>query len=130
MLGTLCFCENWLGPYHPQTLRLMVEAGIACSGNGDQERARCLLTRASRDLSRALGPSHELRTRAIAGLRDLFVQMAEWERAAEVQRDLVQCQTLRFGPDHLQTHFARTDLGNLLLKAPLARVQKGKCIKI
>ena len=121
MLATLCFYEDQLGPYHPHTLRLLVDVGIAYVEKGYLEGARCLLTRASRDVARTLGPGHELRSRAVAGLRDLFMRSSEWERAADAQRELVECHTLRFGPDHLQTFAARADLANLAMKAPLAQ---------
>jgi hypothetical protein len=118
MFAALCSYEDMFGPYHPQTLRLMVEVGIACVEKEEVGPARCLLARASRDLCTTLGRDHEVRVRAIEALRDLFVRLAEWERAIDAQRELVECQTRRFGPDHLHTLAARADLEELAIHAP------------
>lgn len=58
MLATLCSYENQFGPYHPLTLRLMTEVGVAYGRGGEIETARRLLARAVRDLARFLGEEH------------------------------------------------------------------------
>ncbi len=116
MLATLCSYESWLGPYHPQTLRLMTQVAIAYWQAGEPQ-ARTLLELAVRDLGRHLGADHDLRLRAIATLRDLFVEQSDFGRAASVQRELLECQTQRLGSDHPETLAARAYLGALLLNS-------------
>ena len=90
MLATLCFYDNWLGPYHPQTLHLMVQvAGAYCEAGlfGD---ARPLLERAVRDIGRHLGQDHDLRLTAMAALRDLLTAQGDYEEAGVLRRDLAR----------------------------------------
>jgi hypothetical protein len=54
MLATLCSYECFLGPYHPQTLRLLAQVAIAHGQAGESGYARMLLERAVRDLGRYL----------------------------------------------------------------------------
>src|ERR1700733_12248336 len=109
MLATLCSYESWLGPYHPQTLRLMTQVAIAYWQAGEPE-ARPLLERAARDVGRHLGADHDLRLRAMASLRDLFVEQRDYERAASVQRELLECRIQRLGSDHPETLASRAYL--------------------
>jgi hypothetical protein len=123
MFATLCAYENHFGPYHPQTLLLMVEVANACRQAGELACARPLLERAVRDLGRFLGTEHELRLRAIAGLRDLFIAQRDYERAGATQRELLECQVRRLGTDHSETLAARAQLGKILLEnVPCVRV--------
>jgi hypothetical protein len=89
VLSTLCSYENLFGPYHPHTLRLMAEAGLAFWHYGECAYARPLLERAVRDLGRHLGREHEARLRAITALRDLLLSQCDYERARTVQIELV-----------------------------------------
>ena len=114
MLATLYSYESWFGPYHPQTLCLMAQVGIAYWQAGEPQ-ARPLLERAVRDLGRHLGADHDLRVRAITTLRDLFVAQRDYEKAASVQKELLECQVQRLGSDHPDTLAARAYLGALLL---------------
>jgi len=116
MLATLCSYENCFGPYHPQTLRLMTQVAIAYWQAGEPG-ARPLLERAVRDLGRHLGADHDLRLRALAALRDLFVAQRDYESAASAQRELLGCQTHRLGSNHPETLAARACLGTLLLNS-------------
>jgi hypothetical protein len=95
MRATLCSYESWLGPYHPQTLRLMAQLAIAYWEAGQPGHARPLLERVVRDVGRHLGREHELRLRAIATLRDLFVAQQDYERARAIQEELLECQIQR-----------------------------------
>jgi hypothetical protein len=113
MLATLCYYQDCFGPYHPQTLRLMTQVGIAYSQAGEQLRAAVLLERAVRDVARVLGADHDLRLRAIQALRDLFVAQRDYPRAVAVQKELLECQTARFGGNHPETLAAREQLGKL-----------------
>ena len=115
MLSTLCSYENLFGPYHPHTLRLMTEAGLAFWHFGECEYARPLLERAVRDLGRYLGREHEARLRAITALRDLLLSQGNYEQAREIQIELFECQGFRLGPDHPETAAAREDLATILL---------------
>ena len=126
--ATLCCYENWFGPYHPNTLRLMVTAGVTHAELGELGTARCLLERAIRDLARSLGREHEARLRAIDGLRDVCKRQRDWARAAEGQKELLECRALvlsakiaQLGCDHPETVRARAELGSILLEAPLGR---------
>jgi len=114
MLSTLCSYENFLGPYHTYTLRLLAEAGLAFWHYGECAYARPLLERAVRDLGRCVGREHETRLRAIAGLRDLLLNEGDYERAQAIQAELLECVRLRVGPDHPEALVART----ILLTAP------------
>jgi hypothetical protein len=71
MLATLCHYDSWLGPYHPQTLNLMVQVGEMYYLAGRPGSARLWLERAARDIGRHLGQNHDLRLRVMAVLRDL-----------------------------------------------------------
>jgi tetratricopeptide (TPR) repeat protein len=113
LLAALCYYQDCFGPYHPQTLRLMTQLGIAYSQAGEQPLAKVLLERVVRDLARILGADHELRLRAIAALRDLFVAQGDYERAVSVQKELLECQLSRLGSDHPETLQARAKLANL-----------------
>jgi hypothetical protein len=116
MLATLCSYENFFGPYHPQTLLLMVEVANACRQAGELSYARPLLERAVRDLGRFLGTEQVLRLRAIAALRDLFIAQRDYERAGASQRELLEYQIRRLGTDHSETLAARAHLGKILLE--------------
>jgi hypothetical protein len=94
MFATLCSYENCFGPYHPQTILLTAQVGIACWLAGDAQHARPLLERAIRDLGRrssgqTRGANHDMRLRAAIALRDLFVAQEDYSLAAAVQRDLL-----------------------------------------
>jgi hypothetical protein len=93
----------------------MTQVGIAYWQAGEPRYARPLLERAVRDLGRYLGADHDLRLRAIATLRDLFVEQSDYARAASVQRELLECRTQRLGSDHPETLASRAYLGVLLL---------------
>ena len=88
MLATLCYYDNWLGPYHPQTLHLMVQVAAAYYQAGLVGHARPLLERAVRDVGRHLGQHHDLRFRAMAVLRDLLTAQGEFERAERLRTEI------------------------------------------
>lgn len=90
MLATLCFYDNWLGPCHPQTLRLTVMVADACWQAGLFDYARPLLERAVRDIGRYLGPDHDLRLRAMAALHDLHAAQGDYEEAGTLQTELLR----------------------------------------
>jgi hypothetical protein len=124
MLATLCSYENLFGPYHPQTLLLMAQAADACWRAGELACARQLLERAARDLGRFLGTEHDLSLRAVAALRDLLIAQRDYERAAAVQRELLEYLVRRLGTDHSETLAARAELGKILLEN-VPRVRAG-----
>lgn len=90
MLATLCLYDNWLGPYHPQTLSLMVQVAGAYQQAGIHEPARVLLERAVRDIGRYPGQNHDLRLTAMAALRDLLAAQGDYEEAAVLRKDLAR----------------------------------------
>jgi hypothetical protein len=116
MMATLCSYENLFGPYHPQTLRLAVDVGVACWRLGEP-RARPLLERAVRDLGRILGRGSEIRFQAMTALRDLLIEQHEYEGAGAVQRELLECRVQRLGEDHPETLATRAHLVAILLTA-------------
>ena len=118
MLATLYSYESWLGPYHPQTLRLMAQVAIGYWQAGEAAYARPLLERAIRDLGRYLGREHAIRLRTISALRDLLIAQHDYEKAAAVQRELLECQIQRLGTEHSETRAARYDLAKILLRNP------------
>jgi hypothetical protein len=120
MLATLCSYENWFGPYHPNTLRLMTEVGVAHWENGDIQPARCLLECAIQDLGRWLGRAHETRVRALGVLRDLLLQQRAHEQACAAQKEYLECQILRLGSDHPETLSARAELAAMLMEAAVS----------
>jgi len=116
MLATLCSYESRFGPYHPQTLCLMAHVAVAYWRAGETRQARPLLERVVRDVGRFLGRDHELRLRAIATLSNILVAESNYERAAEVQSELVKCRTQLLGSDHPETLATRGDLARILLR--------------
>jgi eukaryotic-like serine/threonine-protein kinase len=116
MFATLCSYESIFGPYHPQTLRLMTQVAIAYWHAEEADSARPLLERAVRDVGRCLGRDHEMRLRAMVALRDLFIAQSDYEQAGTVQRELLECQTLRLGSDHPETLAIRSTFEALLLE--------------
>jgi hypothetical protein len=116
MLATLYSYESLFGPYHPQTLGLTAQVADAFWQTGDFSHARPLLERTVRDVGRCLGRDHNIRLRAIATLRDLFVRQGDYEEAVTIQRELLECHVRRLGSDHPETLAIRTDLEMLLLK--------------
>ena len=100
MLATLCWYENWLGPYHPRTLSLMAQVGdVSRKRKNLRLPARCW-SASSRDGDRHLGRAHELRLEAMTALRDLLLAMNEFESAVRIQGEILECQAERFGADH------------------------------
>src|SRR6185312_472586 len=116
MLATLCSYENFFGPYHPQTLALMTQLAIAYLQAGDLGRAQPLLERAVRDFDRHLNRDHDLRLQAIAALRDLFVAQRQYQRAATLQRELLDRQIQRLGRNHPETQASHAELAGILLQ--------------
>ena len=76
MLATLGSYENWLGPYHPQTLFLLTQVAIGYWQAGDSVHARPLLERIIKDLGGHWDGDDGLRLRAVAALRDLLIARA------------------------------------------------------
>jgi len=117
MLATLCSYEAWLGPYHPQTLSLLTQVGIAYLHAGETGYALPVLERAVRDLGNHLRPDHELRLQALTALGDLLLSTRDFDRAASAQSELLRCQILRLGSDHPQTVATRASLAAILLES-------------
>ena len=115
MLATLCSYECLFGPYHPQTLYLMTEVGVAYCSHGDFGRARPLLERLIPVLGQYLGREHKLRLRALATLVELLCESSEFAAAGSVQRELVECLSQGLGSDHSETAAARERLTEILL---------------
>jgi len=116
MLATLCSYEAWLGPYHPQTMHLLAQVGIAYLHIGDAGHALPFLESAVRDLGNHLRPDHALRLHALAALRDLFVAERDFDRARAAQSELLRCKILSLGNDHPETVAARAALAAILLQ--------------
>jgi len=115
MLATLCSYEGRFGPYHPHTLRLMAQVGMACRQAGELGVARPLLERVVRDADHCLGREHEVRLLAIAALRDVFAEQGDYLKAASVQKELLDCQIRKLGSDHPDTLRTRAGLATMLL---------------
>lgn len=98
MIATLCSYEALFGPYHLQTLQLMIEVGAACVNRGEYGPAECLLERAIKDLGRLHGSQHDARLRGLAILRNLCVSRGDLERAGSLQRELLECRRLETVP--------------------------------
>lgn len=92
MLSTLCFYDNWLGPYHPQTLKLLAQTGRACWQAGFCDYARPLLERAVRDIGRFLPQDSELRLRALSDLGDLLASMGDYEGSEALRTELARSE--------------------------------------
>jgi len=95
----------------------MVTVAAEYRARGELLAARLLLERAIRDGERSLGRMHDARLRAIVILRDLFLYQCDYERAGCLQRELLDCQTLRLGTDHPETLTAQEDLATNLLSS-------------
>jgi hypothetical protein len=116
MLATLYSYESLFGPYAPQTLCLMAQVGDACSQAGELEYARHLLERVVRDVGRHLAQDHDLRLRAIATLRDIFIAQRDYRRAGMVVNELLECQVRLVGADHPEALATRANLALILLQ--------------
>ena len=92
MVATLCSYESLFGPYHSQTLRLMVEVGAAYLELGQLEPAERLLRRATGDLERFFGRQHDARLRGLEFLRDLAVSRGDLAGAGFLQQELLECR--------------------------------------
>jgi hypothetical protein len=66
-------------------------------------------------MDHCLGREHDLRLRAIVALRDLLAAQRDHERAASVQRELLECQIRKLGCDHPETVRTRAGLATMLL---------------
>jgi len=55
LLATLCSYEMLFGPYHPQTLRLMIQVGEKLWRHGERVPGRLLLERVASDLMKGSG---------------------------------------------------------------------------
>jgi hypothetical protein len=115
MLATLCSYEGFFGPYHPQTLALMAQLGIAYFTAGEVDHARPLLEKVVRDAGTNLGREHGVRLKAIEALRDVLLAQGDQQRAAVVQREILECQIQRFGNGHPEVLAAHADLAMILL---------------
>jgi hypothetical protein len=102
MIATLYSYEDWFGPYHPQTLRLMTEVALMLWDSRDIVRARPLLERTARDCGRYFGREWEPRARLLAALRDLYLEQAESEKASAVQKELWESTAGSWGLEHPQ----------------------------
>lgn len=116
MVATLCCYEDRFGPYHPGTLRLMIDVAVQLQLQGRTDQARGLLERAIRDVQRFLGRTHEVRLRALSELCNLLIEQKHSVAACCLQRELVECQVERLGPNHPETLATRTELETMLLE--------------
>ena len=114
MLATLSSYDNLFGPNHPMTLRLRSEIGIALWRRGELTRAQMVLERSIRDVTGVLGRYHEWRPRLLAALRDLVAQLGARDRAAALQREILECQETRLGTEHPEALAAREMLVRML----------------
>jgi hypothetical protein len=117
MLATLGAWEDFFGPFHPQTLRLMTLVASTYRHRGDGDEARRLLEIVVTDAARHLGPEHEIRLAALGALSELFVAQRNYEKAGVLQRELLECRVRRLGHDHAETLAARAGLCETLLRA-------------
>jgi hypothetical protein len=116
MLATLCHYESQFGPYHPHTLRFMAHVADAFWHAGELGHARPLSQRVIKDVGRCLSRDHEVRLQAITSLRDILLVQGDYESAAAVQRELLECQIQRLGSDHPETLATRAGLAIMLLE--------------
>ena len=91
MAATLCSYESQFGPYHPQTARLLADVGKVLWRYGALTKAHFLLER-SIDLGHVVGRYAGLRQQAIVILRDLLLEQWDYEEAAALQTELLECQ--------------------------------------
>ncbi len=120
MMAMLCSYDNLFGPHAPQTMRLTKDVGIACWQCGETGYARALLTRAIRDLGQYLGRSNEARMEAVAALQELLLGEGEYENAAALQNELIECAVERFGAGHAETLAIRSKFVTLFFEQPVA----------
>ena len=115
MLATFSSYADLLGPYHPVTLELLTEVGIALWRDQRRDEALIVLQRGLRDATRALGRNHHLRLRLLTSLRDLFAELDDQENAANAQKELLDCQTELLGAERAETFAAREMLARMLM---------------
>ena len=116
MLATFSSYQDMLGPYHPLTLQMLTEVGMALRRDGQRDEALITLQRGLRDTTRALGRNHHLRLRLLASLRDLYIELDDREKAASAQQELISCHAELFGADHAMTFAARETLVRMLMR--------------
>src|SRR5262245_14014240 len=114
MLATFSSYEELFGPSHPLTLRLLTEVGITLWRHGRTRDALTTVQRGQRDTARVLGRNHALRLGLLAALRDLCIELHDYENAASAQRELLECHAERFGAEHAETLAAREILERIL----------------
>jgi hypothetical protein len=118
MLATFSSYQDLFGPCHPLTLRLLTELGIMLWRHRRTNDALIVLQQGLRDSTRAFGRNHDLRLRLLATLRDLFMELADCEKAAAAQKELLDRYVELFGAEHTETCAARETLERLLLQNP------------
>jgi hypothetical protein len=115
MIATLHSYEAMFGPYHLQTLALTAQVARALWSAGEACPAQRLLEHSAQHLARYGDQASPVRISALATLRDLLVERNEIEKAAAVQREIVECRTRLRGPDHPQVADERAGLARMLL---------------
>ncbi len=113
MLATLCSYEERFGPYHPQTLILMAQLGVAYWQAGQSDHARPLLERAARDLARKFGRDCEAQLRVLTALRNLYSTERDSDQAAVIRRELCELQK-RMDINEKDAHSEYSPLGKFI----------------
>jgi len=114
MLATLAAYEGLFGPYHPQTLAMSTLLASALCASGSRVDGRRLFERAIGDLTKHHGKHHPVRIRALEAWSTMLCQEQDWNAAAAVQQELLDCRTHLLGRDHPDSLAARRDLSATL----------------
>lgn len=120
MIATLGSYDRMFGPRHIQTLSLAARIAEVLRSLGESQTARSLLERVVRDLNQSANRTHAMRVSALRALRDLCLEQSDFANAIAVQTELFECLLLLAGPDAPETIAAKSDLGTLLVNAPVA----------
>lgn len=114
MMATLCSYEKLFGPYHLQTLAVATVLAEALCNSGHRAFGTRLLERAAGDLTNHHGRLHPIRLRALEAWLTLLCQEQDWQRAAALQRELLDCRYDLLGPDHPEAVAAQSNLSAIL----------------
>ena len=114
--SVLTFCEQVLGPEHPDTLGTVNNLALLYWGQGKYEQAELLYQRALEAKERVLGPEHPDTLSTINNLAVLYVEKGKYEEAEPLYQRALATYEWALGADHPETKRVRNNYAILLEK--------------
>jgi hypothetical protein len=115
MIATLDSYVSMFGPYHVQTLTLTVQVAQVLWSAGDARSAQHLLEHSAKNLLRYGDHANSIRFQALTALRDLLLDLREPQRAAAVQKEIVDCVSRQAGQDGRAVAAEKAALAQMLM---------------